>query len=630
LSYSLGFTAAILALCTKVALAQSSIFTLGGTFPVGSGSLGNQDSPAVVVADFNRDGNADIVTANTKDGTLTLLLGDGKGHFTEAAGSPIEATNKVVQSIATGDFNGDGNPDLVVTSSLVTEILLGDGKGGFSAGAGMPSPFNIPGAFGAGGNLVVVGDFNGDGKLDLLTWSQFGYSFVWLGDGTGGFGQAQNSPLYTSSSLTSIATGDFNGDGKLDLAATGGTPGGTLHVYLGDGTGRFPTPFELFLSNPGYGIGSAIAAGDFNGDGKSDLLTFLTAGYAPWQTWTWLWTGSKSTFLPFNEVTSSPPLGLPTFVVTADFNGDGHVDWAGVNPYSGTVLVALGDGTGALTPAPGSPYAVGGEPFGLATGDFNGDGKVDLAVDTGSSVVLLLNGNAYANGPLPFISTVVNAASYVAEALPPSSYAVIYGSNLAASVGDSTVGATFTDLNGNHATASVVYASPGQVNILVPDGLALGPGSMEISRSLGASVPFPIMIEAAAPGLFTVDTAGKIPAAQLLTVSPNGARTIGPVANCTAGTCTLLPITLDPANQTYLTLYGTGIRGWQGLGSLSVWIGGDPASVTYAGPQGGYPGLDQVNVLIPQNLAGSGQSPVKVEIESNPELTSNTVQLLFQ
>jgi uncharacterized protein (TIGR03437 family) len=587
--------------------------------------LGNQNSPTVVVADFNRDGNADIVTANTKDGTLTLLLGDGKGHFTQAAGSPIEATDRVVQAVATGDFNGDGNPDLVVTSSLVTKILLGDGKGGFSAGAGMPSPFNIPGAFGAGGTLLVVGDFNGDGKLDLLTWAR-GYSFVWLGDGTGGFGQPLDSPVYGSSTLTSIATGDFNGDGKLDLAATGGTP----YEYLGDGTGRFMGQYQLFEGNPGYGFGPVIAAGDFNGGGKSDLLTFLTAGYAPWQTWTWLWTGSKSTFLPFNEVMSSPPPDLPTFVVTADFNGDGNIDWAGVDPYSGTVLVALGDGTGAFTPAPGSPYAVGGEPFGLATGDFNGDGKVDLAVDIGSNVVLLLNGNAYANGPLPFISTVVNAASYIAEELPASSYAVVYGSNLAASVGDSTVGVTFTDQNGNHATAGVVYASPGQVNILVPDGLALGPASLEISDSLGTSVPFPISVGTAAPGLFTVDTAGKIPAAEVLTVSPDGTRTMGAVANCTGSNCVLVPIVLDPANQTYLILYGTGIRGWQGLGPLSVWFGGDPATVTYAGPQGGYPGLDQVNLLIPQNLAGTGQSPLNVEIESNPELTSNTVQLLLQ
>jgi uncharacterized protein (TIGR03437 family) len=182
----------------------------------------------------------------------------------------------------------------------------------------------------------------------------------------------------------------------------------------------------------------------------------------------------------------------------------------------------------------------------------------------------------------------------------------------------------------DQATASILYAGPGQVNILVPDGLALGAGSLKVSNSLGASVAFPISVGTAAPGLFTVDAAGMIPAAQVLTVSPDGTRTTNPVANCTGSNCVLVPIVLDPANQTYLLLYGTGIRGGQGLGTISAWFGGDPGTVTYAGPQGGYPGLDQVNLLIPQNLAGSGQAPLKVEIESNPELTSNTVQLLFQ
>lgn len=91
-SYSVTIAAVIaLAACANAALAQSSVFILGGEFPVGSGSLGFVASPSVVVADFNRDGNADIVTANDNDGTLTLLLGDGVGHFTQAPGSPIQA-----------------------------------------------------------------------------------------------------------------------------------------------------------------------------------------------------------------------------------------------------------------------------------------------------------------------------------------------------------------------------------------------------------------------------------------------------------------------------------------------------------------------------------------------------------
>lgn len=223
----------------------------------------------------------------------------------------------------------------------------------------------------------------------------------------------------------------------------------------------------------------------------------------------------------------------------------------------------------------------------------------------------------------------MNAASYISEALPASSYVTLYGSNLAASPGDSTVAVTMTDVNGNEAPASVLYAGPGQVNILVPNGLALGAGSLKVSNSLGTSVPFPVIIGTVAPGLFTVDTAGKTPAAQVMDVAADGTQTVQPVANCTAGICTLVPIVLDAANQTYLILYGTGIRGAGGSNGVTVMFGGDAEPVAYAGPQGVYPGLDQVNIRLPTSLAGQEQVNVRLSIPLDGS-TSNTVQLMFQ
>ena len=88
-----------------------------------------------------------------------------------------------------------------------------------------------------------------------------------------------------------------------------------------------------------------------------------------------------------------------------------------------------------------------------------------------------------------------------------------------------------------------------------------------------------------------------------------------------------MPIVLNPSSQTYLILYGTGIRGRSSLSDVSVTIGGIPATVLYAGPQGTYPGLDQVNVLLPQALAGSKQVDVQLKILTDG---ANTVQLLFQ
>jgi uncharacterized protein (TIGR03437 family) len=396
--------------------------------------------------------------------------------------------------------------------------------------------------------------------------------------------------------------------------------GGYLMISSGDGTGKFQD-----ISGPqADGWGTAIAAGRFNGNGESDLLVF-TQG-PPDRSWTWAWTGSTSAPLPFSQTVSSSQ-SIPTFVVTADFNGDGKLDWAGVNPYSGTVTVALGDGTGAFTPAPGSPYLVGGAPFALAAADFNGDGKIDLAVDTGSNVVLLLNGVSPLTRPPPVISAVVNAASYVAGPVPAESYAALFGSNLAASAGDPIVVVTITDANGNQSPANLLYAGPGQINIYVLEGTALGKGTLQVSNRFGSSAPFPITIGTIAPGLFTVDSAGKIPAAQVLTVAANNSQSVQPVANCTGGACVLVPIALDPASKTYLILYGTGIRGRNSLSDVSVTIGGVAATVLYAGPQGGSPGLDQVNVLIPPTLAGSGHVSVKLKISTD---AANTVEVLFQ
>jgi uncharacterized protein (TIGR03437 family) len=183
------------------------------------------------------------------------------------------------------------------------------------------------------------------------------------------------------------------------------------------------------------------------------------------------------------------------------------------------------------------------------------------------------------------------------------------------------------DSLGDEFRAGVLYDGPGQVNILMPDGMAMGTGSLKVSNAAGASPAFPITIGSIAPGLFTVDSAGKIPAAQVVVADANNAQTVEPVANCTGGACVLVPIVLNPADQTYLILYGTGIRGRSSLSEVSVTIAGVSATVLYAGPQGGFPGLDQVNVLIPQALAGSKQVDVQLKVSTD---SANVVQLVFQ
>ncbi len=248
-------------------------------------------------------------------------------------------------AVATGDFNGDGIPDLAVANygdgknpSTVT-VLLGHGDGTFTATAVSP-------AVGIDPTYIAVGDFNGDGKADLVVsnsgvevagvWPN-GTVTVLLGNGDGTFTPAA-SPT-TGKQAQSIAVGDFNGDGKLDMAIVNGQSD-TLTILLGNGDGTFTAAASPAAGNGPYGI----ATGDFNGDGKLDLATPDFGSNSV----TVLLGNGDGTF----TAAPSPATGTqPNRVVIADFNGDGKADMAVTNGGSNTVTILLGNGDGTFTPA---------------------------------------------------------------------------------------------------------------------------------------------------------------------------------------------------------------------------------------------------------------------------------------
>ena len=170
---------------------------------------------SIAVGDFNGDGIPDLAGEDQSGDMVTVLLGNGDGTFMPVAVSP--ATGKSPMAIAVADFNGDGIPDLAVvnqTSETVT-VLLGNGDGTFSPVAESPATGSNPYA-------IAVGDFNGDGKLDLAVANNGSNTVtVLLGNGDGTFTATATSPQ-TGESPSSIAVGDFSGDGKLDLVTTNG------------------------------------------------------------------------------------------------------------------------------------------------------------------------------------------------------------------------------------------------------------------------------------------------------------------------------------------------------------------------------------------------------------------------
>jgi hypothetical protein len=350
----------------------------GGAFITQSPISAIPSSSTVAVGDFDKNGFVDVAFpafVNTT-ASVTVILSKGDGTFLPAVFYPLAAAGAT--AIASGDFNGDGNIDLAVTTFTAgvgaqgvanVSILLGNGDGTFK------TPVN----YAAGTNsvsAVAVGDFNSDGKADLvLAYSASHGVSILYGNGDGTFGSA----LAYSTLGGPMAVADFNGDSKPDLALgnTSGLNVSSPDIILGngDGTSQSPMAFSLGVT---ASISSLIAR-DFNGDGKIDLAVGGLLSGAP-TTWILLGNGD-GTFLP------AVSYSLGAAVARGDFNGDGFLDLVVANASGNTVGILQGKGDGTFITGP----AVSGGAT-LAVADFNGDGRDDLftANTSGGTVTVLL------------------------------------------------------------------------------------------------------------------------------------------------------------------------------------------------------------------------------------------------
>jgi uncharacterized protein (DUF2141 family) len=375
------------------------------------------DPGAVVhlaVGDFNGDGKPDLAILGSNGGPISsVLLGNGDGTFQ----APIEFPTGIgSESVVVGDFNGDGKLDLAVggISSGTVSVLLGNGDGTFQAGPSYPA--------GVAPISIAVGDFNRDGKLDLVVANKGSLAnnftdssvMVLLGNGDGTFQPAVAygpvvNPYY-------VAVGDFNGDGNLDLAVADAGyfhDGAGVSVLLGNGDGTFQSAVT-------YEAGVAcflVAVADFNGDGKPDLAVLgqneeVLLGNGD---------GTFQAAIPF------PPGNYIEPLAVGDFNGDGKLDLvvADVNA-PGSIDVLLGNGDGTFQTPINYGWGMDATTYAyVAVGDFNGDGKPDLFVgislNSGGAVATVLLNTCVSAGP-SLATSLSNATLTVSWPFPSTGF----------------------------------------------------------------------------------------------------------------------------------------------------------------------------------------------------------------
>ena len=374
--------------------------------------LGNDHN----VGDFNGDGRIDLAGLGLQ--TARIMLGNGDGTFQPRVESPATTVGQV-QALAPGDFNRDGLLDLMVTINdpdTGLSFLAGRGDGTFDP------PVTFPNTSRRDSPAIAAVDLNNDLNLDVVVGHEIAcYTApcvvgrtitVMLGNGNGTFQAARE--IEVGSGTAAIAVGDFNRDGMKDLALASSSS--RVHILLGAGDGTFAQQTLTFVAEGNIGMDNTdIDMADLNGDSMDDLVVAMSLN------------GSKTVILIGNgngafqapQFIQEPDIRIPQYQAVADYNGDGRLDLAmslgfGLN---GLMEIRNGNGDGTFGPlvlylVPGPLSSIGG--LKIHAADFNGDGKPDLSLTWGgasSGLAALRNTTGTAPPPTPSAPTLVSPAS---------------------------------------------------------------------------------------------------------------------------------------------------------------------------------------------------------------------------
>jgi hypothetical protein len=498
-----------------------------GTFTAFGGVGVGGAATQLIAADFNQDGKVDVLAV-----PWGILLGNGNGTFQAAVAAPLGA--HPVGAVV-GDFNNDGQLDI---GSIDKSGWLYVSIGNHGSFGNTSTASTVPAVLGP---LTVLADLNGDGNLDQISYGRYPSQglIVQLGNGDGTF----QAPQLTAGPNMggNVVVADFNNDGKPDVAVSNSSNGSSLtySVYLGNGDGTFQAPLNIFSNR--YAM--SIAAADVNGDGKLDLVAAAENGVA-----------GVDVSLGNGDGTFQPAVTYPSCaaggIVVADFNQDGKADVA--LPCGASLEVSIGNGDGTFQSF--KSYGMAGASSPIVKGDFNGDGKIDLAA---GAFIYMGNGDGTfqaPTAPLPVGNPVLamtagdfnqDGRTDLAMLIYPSlSLPVLFYGNADGSftpsflLGRPSGGFAAGDLNGD-GVPDLLANTPGAstsltyTNLNVPV-ISLGPGQLNFTNQTVGATSSALTLTVSNPGIATV-TIGAATISGDFAVSSNGC----PSALASGASCSL-------------------------------------------------------------------------------------------
>ncbi|CAF0767197.1 unnamed protein product [Adineta steineri] len=343
------------------------------------------EPPSFIINDFNGDNHSDIAVTNCVYNIVNIWSGNGNGSFDFK--TTFSTGGLCPFAIDVGDFNRDGLLDFVVINAHSNNIviLFANTNGTYQVRQTLTRRRLIP-------LSVVIGDYDNDGYLDLAA-TNFDNILIFFSDNNGTFGTPLTFCADICQQLLSIAVGDFNNDGRLDLAVTdhsGPYGNNTLieyaYILLNNGSGYFNTLMSYAVGK--LSLPNSIAVHDFNNDNQMDLVIANT-----WASNVVILLGSTNGTFFTQMPHSTGSVSEPDSVIAGDLNNDGLQDFAVTNTYTNNIGIFFGIGNGSFRTQTSVFTGASSAPYALASGDFNGDGKLDLVISdiALNTISILLN-----------------------------------------------------------------------------------------------------------------------------------------------------------------------------------------------------------------------------------------------